>query len=340
MSRAFSARMTHVAVAGLLGSLPALVWAADATAAGTQEVDIEAQAWYRTPVDTCELPIGCPPEPAPNAASTYPQGTLHIALDAGQPAAHAYLKPDLESVPLGAELSSGKLTLPLSEDPSSGNAAVATARVVGCLVTEPITDGVEGGLTKPPAYDCDQARSAAEPGKDAQAFTMDLAPFLDAWNEGLPPLGIALVPAPDRAPESSWQVTFNGKDTEASPRASVSVSFDEQATGGETASPPLPREPVAVPDSSGPEAPPPAEPGIGEAPKVADAPPAETGASPEPEVGPEQQAAAPRLVNMPWYTHGGVVYLPLALIAGIAAVARTLTRPVSPRPRATTIGSR
>lgn len=204
MRRAVPARLTRVAVAGLLGSVLALVWAAGAMAADTQKVGVEAQAWYWTPANACELPIGCPPAPVPNAVSTYSTGTLHIAVDAGQSAAHAYLKPDLLALPPGATLVSGKLTLPVAEDPQAGNVAAETAKVVGCLVTEPITDGVEGGVSKPPAYDCDQAQSAAKPGKNAKSFTMDLAPFLNAWNEGTPPLGIALVPAPEQAPESAW----------------------------------------------------------------------------------------------------------------------------------------
>lgn len=335
MSRVFPARLTRVAVVGLVGSVCALIWSAAATAAETEKVDIAAQSWYRTPVNVCELPIGCPPEPVPSGVSTYPKGTLHVGVASGQPAAHAYLKPDLESVAFGTELLSGKLTLPVSQDPSAGNVKMATAKIVGCLVTEPITDGVDGGITKPPAYDCEKAQSVAKLERDAKTYAVDLAPFLNAWNEGLPPLGIALVPAPDQAPDAAWEVTFNGKGTEATPRASASVSFGEQGTDG--GSPPA-SGPAAV-SGSGIDTPSLAEPDIGAAPDAADAPPAKAGA-PEPEVRPQQQAAAPQLVNMPWYTYGGVVYLPLALLAGIAIVARTLTRPVRPRPLGTFIASR
>lgn len=333
MSRTTAAWLTRVAIAGLAGSVPALVWAAAATAADTENVGVEAQAWYRTPADVCSAPIGCPPEPTPDGVSAYPRGTLHVELNAGQPTAHAYLEPDLKSVPVGAELLGGTLTLPVSQDTLAGNAAVETAKIVGCLVAEPITDGVEGGITTPPAYDCDQARSPAEPGKNATTFTMDLAPFLTAWHDDSPPLGIALVPAPDQEPGAGWQVTFNGKDTAAAPTASVSVSYDEQAAGGGSASPPtMSSEPVTVPGSTGPETPL-ADFALGAPPEAAAPPPAVTGAVPEPAVVPGRQAATPiRLVNMPWYSHGGVVYLPLAFLAGMAVVARTLIKPVSPRP--------
>lgn len=343
MNRTVPARLLHLTTAGLVASATALAWATPATAADTEKVDIAAQSWYRTRVNVCSAPIGCPPDPAPSAVSTFPKGTLHVALDAGQPAAHAYVKPDIESIPFGAKLLSGKLTLPVSEDPSSGNAAVETAKIVGCLVLDPITDGVEGGVTEPPAYDCEKAQAVAKPGKGAKTFTMDLAPFLNAWSTGLPPLGIALVPAPDQAADSSWQVMFNGKETEATPRASASVSFDEQTTSGGILPlpPPTSGDPAVVPGFSGAEMPSLGEPDIGAAPEVADSPAAETGPAPEPEVAPEQPVAAPhRLVNMHWYTHGGVVYLPLVFLAGIAIVARTLTRPVSPRPLRMTIGSR
>lgn len=334
MRRTTAAWLTRVAVAGLAGSVPALVWAAAAMAADTENVGIEAQAWYRTPADVCSAPIGCPPKPVPDAVSAYPRGTLHVEVDAGQPAAHAYLKPDLRTVSPDATPVSGRLTLPVTEGPQAGNIAVETATIVGCLVTEPITDGVEGGITTPPAYDCHQARSPAKPSKDATTFTMDLAAFLTAWHEGSPRLGIALVPAPDQAPGAGWQVTFNGKDTAATPRVSVSLTYDEHDTGGGNASPPTrSSDPVVVPGSGGPETPPLADFALGAAPESVAPPPAVTGAVPEPAALPGRQAATPiRLVNMPWYSHGGVVYLPLAFLAGIALIARTLIKPVSPRP--------
>lgn len=325
-------RLAGVAAASLIGSALVLAVASPVSAMDTEKVGIDAQAWYITPVTACTLPVGCPPEPAPQSVSLYPKGTLHIAVEGGQSAAHAYVKPDLTSIPAGANLRAGTMTLPVTQDLPFGNARVESAAIVGCLITEPITDGVEGGITDPPAYDCEQASSPAKSRKDAKSFTLDLAPFLRLWSAGTPALGIALVPAPGQAPDANWQATFNGKGSEATPRISANISYAPTVeTQGNDPLPPT--EAVAAPPTSGGvDAGPPAVPEIGEAPEAVSPPPASAGGPPAPEVSSDSQAQVARLVNTPWYSYGGVVYLPLVLIAAIAIIARSLTRPLKPKP--------
>lgn len=325
-------RLAGVAVAFLIGSALVLAAASPVSAMDTEKVGIDAQAWYITPVTACTLPIGCPPEPAPQSVSLYPKGTLHIAVDGGQPAAHAYLKPDLTSIPAGANLRAGTMTLPVTQDLPFGNVRVESAAIVGCLITEPIIEGVEGGITEPPAYDCEQASSPAKLRKDAKSFTLDLAPFLRMWSAGTPALGIALVPAPGQASDANWQVTFNGKGTEATPRISATISYASTVENDGTDPLPPAGAVTAPPPIGGVDAAPPAVPEIGEAPEAPSPPPLPAGEPPAPEISPDSQADVARLVNTPWYSYGGVVYLPLVLVAAIAIIARSLTRPLKPKP--------
>lgn len=329
MKSRVAVRLAALVGSCLLGS--SLIFSTGAAAAEkTAKPDIDAQAWYVVSPSLCTLPVGCPPEPLPQAVSVYPKGTLHVSADQGQPSAVAYIKPDLFTIPAGVKLVSGRLTLPVTADLDHGNVQVENAEIVACLVTSPITDGVEGGLGEAPTYDCAQSKAPAKATKDARSFTVDLAPFLQAWSSGLPALGAALVPSPEQAADATWGVTFNGKDAEGTPRASFVVSFErtrETSTPG-TDSPPVSSPP---PVGSGPiDVPAPvAGPEIGEAPEGVGPPPA---AEPNPELAPQQPIAAPRLVNMPWYTYDGVVYLPLVLLVGMALIARVLTRPLKPRP--------
>lgn len=331
-------RLAGFVSAGLLYSVIELAVAAPAAAAqGSVEVGSVAEAWYITQTTTaCTAAIACPPEPVPSEASTYPEGTLHIGVIGGQPSAHAYVQVDLASLPAGATPVSGTHTLPISQDPQSGSSRVESAELVACLVTAQITDGVEGGTTDAPEYDCEEAQSQLELSDNGDSFAVDLTPFLTAWSSNAPDYGIALVPAEEQDSGASWQVTFTGKNAEAEPKISATIVYrtggdnDELAAGSGGLGPITPpRDPEPV----GPaleQAEPPAlsAPGLGEVPAEPSAPDASRDEPPEIAASPQVEPA--RLTRMPWYAYPGVVYLPLALLAGIAVIGRTLIRTLKP----------
>lgn len=328
--KTWSSRFVPVLAGALLIGFPVtLTLAVPATAGETKKLGIDAQSWYITPVSTCTLPVGCPPAPVPQSVSPFPKGTLHIGVKGGQGSAHAYVKPDLDAIPIGASMRSGTMTLPVTQDLPLGNAQVETAAMVGCAVTEPITDGVEGGITQPPTFDCDEASEPVKIQKGAKSFSLDLAPFLRLWSTGAPALGIALVPAPDQQPDANWRVTLNGKDSEATPRISATVAYVQQS---QSPTPEPSADPTPPPTGGEQVSPPIGVPEIGPAPKEGTTPPVASAEPPRPELSPEPQHQAARLVNMPWYSYGGVVYLPLVLLVVAIVVARSLTRPLTARP--------
>lgn len=327
-------RLIGLTGAGLVYCATALALAVPATAAPeTAEVGSAAEAWYITPAAaSCSAPVGCPPEPAPSQASTYPEGTLHVGVLSGQPSAHAYIDPDLNGLPPGAKPLSGTLTLPVSQDPNAGNAQAETAKLLACVVTEPVTDGVAGGTTDAPEYDCESGQSPAQLSKDAKSFTVDLAPIFEAWSAGEPDHGVALVPAEEQEPGAAWQLTFTGKEAEAEPKISATIAYETTDTAGSIDMPPLPAEtaPGAGPPEVtelGEELQAAAPEGTGKAPEAAS--PLAKGKGEAPDVASEQRAAA-GLTNTPWFTYPGVVYLPLAVFVVTAALGRALTRPLIP----------
>lgn len=317
---------------GLVSCATALAVAMPATAAPeTAEVGSAAEAWFMTPAAaSCSAPVGCPPEPAPSEASAYPEGTLHVGVLSGQPAAHSYIDPDLNGLPPGAKPLSGTLTLPVSQDPDAGNAQAETAKLLACVVTEPVTDGVAGGTTDAPEYDCESGQSPAQLSKDAKSFTVDLAPIFEAWSAGEPDHGVALVPAGKQEPGASWQLTFTGKEAKAEPKISATIAYEVTGTAGSMDMPALPAE--TPPEAGAPDVTELGEElaapeGTGKAPEAASE--AATGKGKAPDVAPEQRAAA-GLTNTPWFTYPGVVYLPLAIFVVTAVLGRALTRPLIP----------
>lgn len=326
--------LARLACAGGVGCLTALGASHPAAAGGAGEtVGTIAEAWYYTQTaPACTAPVGCA-EPVPSEGSTYPPGTLHVGSLLGQPTSHAYVQLDLAGLPIGAQLVSGTLSVPVSQDPQAGNASVETAKLTACLVTTPITDGVEGGTATSPKYDCDAAQSPVKAAKDAKSFTLDLKPFAAAWSGGAPDNGIALVPAAEQEPGVTWHVSFNGKESEVDPKISAKVTYqkiDDIGGGidpGESATPPI--------DAAGPEV------GSGEAlgpdlsaPENAEAPAAAPDVAPQkadeaPQTAESPRAQPARLVNTTWYGYPGVIYLPLAFLIGMILIARALTRPLT-----------
>lgn len=191
--------------------LGAAVAAWGGTAAFAQQTVVApdaAEAWYSTgPLDTCTSPVGC--EPVSPPAPTYPAGTLHVAVTAGQTDDVTYVQPDLTSLPAGEEAVSGTMTLPLATVTGSGNSNPSAATMEACLATATFSDGTEGSTSPPPATDC-SVHAPVEVG--SSSFSLHLDPFLAAWNGGKPDDGVALVPDPSSTTATSdWHVAFNGR---------------------------------------------------------------------------------------------------------------------------------
>jgi len=301
-------------------AVPFVALASGAAAADSSvAVQDAAEAWYASaPIDICTTPLGCPPQQVPT--SPYPAGSLHVGVAGGRETARTYVQPDLARVPFGATLLAGTMTLHVDTANSHGTVSPGSARILACLVTAAFTDGTEGAATTPPAVDC---TTSAKPAYDdaAGVFTLDLAPFLSAWNAAKPELGIALVPnQTEVAQTDAWHVTIEGrKQTGAKPVTST-ISYRAPAdTGSSMGLTP------ATPSFTQP-APPPVQ---GQVPAATSALPA-----PAPVVAPQQPA--PVLAQRPAAFAGPVeqpaaFLAPLALVAGIVFFARLFTRDATPR---------
>jgi hypothetical protein len=190
----------------------------------------EAEAWYATP-PTCTLPVGCAPGQGLPALPRYPAGTLHVGMTAGLEDSRSYVKLSLSSLPTGATVTGGSLTIPVAGN-DAGTLSPETAQVAACFVTADVGDA-EGSFAAPPAVDCTTTAPATYvPGPPA-LLTVDLSAFASRWAESEPNNGIALVPAPTNGPGSTWHVAF------AKGTATATVEYSEVATG---------EEPVAEPE--------------------------------------------------------------------------------------------
>jgi hypothetical protein len=205
-------------------------------AATTQTMTLgdSVEAWYATsPVDPCSSPLGCPPSPVPTSA--YPADTLHVGVAGGQETARTYVLPDLSSLPFGAILQSGVMTLPVATGTTDGTNSPASARIKVCLATTPATDGTQGSSATPPKVDC-AISTEAKYDATKSLFTIDLTPFLTGWSSGAPE-DLALIPdATSAQPTDAWHVTFNGRNRAAAPHISsvLTVSIPATTGGGTT----------------------------------------------------------------------------------------------------------
>jgi hypothetical protein len=353
------ARRTALGWAGVASLVVLGLWPlAPSTAAGDEEsVEVEdaAEAWYVSPAatpaadgaptlpappplpDVCTLPIGCPAGPPPvdvtalpTVAAAYPLGTLHVQATGGQRSAHSYVVPDTTTIPADASVVSGTLVLPLNKQDEGGNVSAETARMIACLNTEPVTDGVAGGAEEAPDFNCKKVSSKLKFDEKERSFSVDLTPFLQEWATGATDnYGIALVPALDLGPDATWQVTLNGDSVEKGKRASSTLVY-RLADTTEPA-------PPAEPEEEAPEAAPPVTTGGGGGPAAQPAAPvpppktrpAESAPATAPQAHEQLQAAPFALLNSPWYSYRGVVFLPLAFLLALGLTGRSLTRPLA-----------
>jgi hypothetical protein len=290
------------------GLLVAPGWRRPAHAAGeakSVKAHMTTEAWYLQ-VLPCASLLDCSPLPPVNP---YPEDTLHIAVAGGQEVARTYASFSF-TVPSAASLTGGSMTLPVDTNPLHGSLLPDRARMLACLVTEEF-GAVRGSLAVPPAIDCD-ASSPAVWDEKRDAFTIELRPFLAAWQEG--EAAVALVPASAAQPSpDAWHVVLPATPKEGSkaPRITAIIRYTtgRSGSGGPSDIPVLDIPPVGGT-------------GVGFAP------------FPQPPAAqPTVLPAAP--VVQPLYPGGfaglGFAYpivwaLPLAVLFGVGAIGRALTK--------------
>jgi hypothetical protein len=296
--------------------------------AGTAQADTSvtvpdvAEAWYAAaPIDVCTTPLGCPPDQVPT--SPYPAGSLHVGVAGGQETARSYVQPDLSQLS-GATLLRGTMTLHVDTGQTDGSLTPESAKILACLVTAPFTDGTAGSTSAPPATDCS---TSAHPVYTAGSgiLTVDLAPFLQAWNGGAQQLGIALVPNQTQVTQTdAWHVTIEGhKQAGAKP---VTSTIDYRPAPTETmpgvSLPPAAPVTQPVPAGATGDITMPASVSGG----AASVPAPVVAAAPPPAAVAQRPVAYAGPITKP------IAFLaPLALLAGILFFARLFTRDATPK---------
>jgi hypothetical protein len=308
-------------------------------AAGAQHtirVSDAAEAWYTySPASPCASPLGCPPAKAPT--SPYPPHTLHVGETAGQETARTYLDPNLAAVPPTVVPVTGSMTLPVSTNGRAGNVDVAAAAIEACLVTQPITDGVDGAGGKPPADTC-RVHAAARYHRRRNDFTVNLTPFIRAWTGGQLQFGIVLLPAHGQSRLSAWHVAFNGRQLKhvrhiVSVLRVRTVSPATAAIGPPAPPPAAPVAPApAAPAAPSGSAPAPAG-SSGQLPSAGAAvsPGSTKGAPPLVAGNPKSRPRAAAFTGSGGFQYPEILLLPLALLAGLAGAGRLLTSDATPR---------
>jgi hypothetical protein len=249
--------------------------------------------------------------------SPYPADTLHAGVAGGQETARAYVVPNLLALPLGATLTDGTMTLPVTTDSQAGTVGPDTAKIRACLATKPVTDGVQGSSETPPDVDCKTSAPLKYDAKKS-VFTIDLAPLIAAWSKGAPQFGVGLVPDTSKAqPSDAWHVAFNGRK-HTGRHIESTMSFTPPPPIAQGAPAPQPTTPAA--------APPPVTnnttPNVSLPPTQTQQPPAAA-----PQVAPSQQPVAQQPVALAREFQYPMAFLmPLALLAGAVFFVRLFTR--------------
>jgi hypothetical protein len=211
-------------------------------------VGMSAESWYASaPEGVCSSPVGCP---APlSGGMVYPPDTLHIGAAAGEETARTYVRPDLSQLPAGATTLGAELTLPVSSEQSDGTSSPQLASVKACLATQPVPDGTAGDLAGQPDVDCTVSTIGSYDAK-ANAVTVDLVDFVNAWQSGVARNGVALIPDTSQGAQTDvWHLAFNGQKRTGVPHVAMVLAYDV------TAAPVV--EVPAVPVAEAPAAPPP-----------------------------------------------------------------------------------
>jgi hypothetical protein len=300
-------------VSALFAVGTALADSAPETTTHTIVVGDDTEAWYQSlPVSICGTPIGCPPPlpiPVPGPSTIYPEGTLHVGVALGIELSRTYLRPGLFSLPADATLTAGTARIPIDPDLQAGTINPGAAAVRACLVTAPVTDGIQGALEDPPLSNCNVSSKVVTTPK-GDALTIDLAPFIQAWRAGKPNFGFVLLPTPGGL--SIWQLALNGQ-TAAGRHISYRLTYTQPATEPETpastppvtAAPPVEPTPVVIPPAVTTTMPPVAPPVIA-------------------------QPQRPVAQVTTGFKYSAVFLVPLAFLFGLLFLGRTFTRDATP----------
>ncbi|HVV77220.1 MAG TPA: hypothetical protein VHC43_14410 [Mycobacteriales bacterium] len=290
------------------------------TTTRTVKVGDDTEAWYQVlPIGICSTPLGCPPPlplPVPGPDTIYPAGTLHVGAALGVEISRTYLRPALYSLPADATLTDAVATIPIDSDIKAGTIDAGSADIQACLVTAPVTDGVQGSLEDPPAVDCN-VKSKVTTTVSGDALTVDLAPLIAAWHAGKPDSGFALVPVLGSLGNLAvWQLALNGRMAGA-PHISYEVTYTVPAAPAVT---PTSAAPVPVASTAAvgpPQAIPPAVAAV-----VPPAAPAPVLAEPQP---------VAQVTSTTGFKYSAVFLMPLAFLFALAFLGRTFTRDATPR---------
>lgn len=240
-----SGRRLLLAAAGLSMGVAGVAGAPAPAAVGeVVRAHTAVEAWHTAPVaapacDTASALCPAPLLPAEPPAS--PPSTLHVGVANGAETDRTFLVLDLTGLPDDAEPVAGVLVLPLA-DPHAGAAAPEAAALLACAVQEAVQPA-SGAVGPGPSFDCATSSSGLymppAPGREAGAFVVDLAPFLQDWAAGEAP-ALALVAAPSSLgePTAAWHLAFAGRQTpegpspigadiEVAPRRSLSTTTTE-----------------------------------------------------------------------------------------------------------------
>ncbi|MPY80208.1 MAG: hypothetical protein GEV04_17465 [Actinophytocola sp.] len=273
------------------------------------------------------------------APAEYPKNTLHVGISGGTPTSATYIELDIFSAQIPAEsvFTAGTLTLPVDMEPTDGSLRQDAATLRVCQVTGFFSD-VEASPKKPPDTDCTTSANAVYSADPEPAFTVDLAPFLDGWSDGVTP-ALAILPAPEAKQKSeTWHVAFFGKRYGADQQEDVpgavengdphpitaKLNYEEEDddTTTTTTPPPPPVSGFVPPPAP---SPPPVGPIEAVTPEPVDiAPVSEVEPQPEPTQPPEP-VAAPEFIRV-GYKYPVAWLMPLLLLVGFAVTGHSLTR--------------
>lgn len=209
--------------------------AAYAEAAEAAEVRTLHESWYlryKEPLKetlgedlSCRTPLGCnlagnAVRPAPPAS--YPDDTLHVATNTGEPDAQTYLSFDLSQTLQNTVVTGGTITL-VAAPATSGTFNETNADMVACLVTEPFVSVQSGSWTSRPNYDPNICSPLVRvSGAHPATWRAHLAPLGAKWSADanydgvadVPNYGITILPNPKVAPGTpmaTWKIAFDSR---------------------------------------------------------------------------------------------------------------------------------